>query len=239
MEALKFLLGVFLPYLALLVFVGGMLYRLARWKKLASPPMTLYPAPPDEAGNLKNLLKETLFFKSLFHGDRWLWVLAWLFHVVLALIFVGHFRVFTNVDAIFMKMGMSEQAILAMSGGAGGAAGVIILVTAIVLLVRRLVVQRAREITSVADYFALALIGLIVFTGDIMRFSSEHFDLSDTRSYFAGLATFSNVAGDPLLDNGVFLLHMTLALLLFMYIPFSKILHLGGFFFTHQLIRKN
>ena len=71
-----------------------------------------------------------------------------------------------------------------------------------------------------------------------MRFGAEHFDLALARDYFAGLATFSNVMDMTILTNNVFLLHMCLAFALIMVIPFSKILHFGGIFFTHQLIRK-
>jgi len=52
------------------------------------------------------------------------------------------------------------------------------------------------------------------------------------------LATFSANASTPVLQHGAFLMHMCLALILFMLIPFSKILHFGGIFFTHQLVRK-
>ena len=132
MESLRLILGVALPYVAILVFLCGMIYRLAKWNKLPSPAMTLYPAVEPQTGTLAYLVKEFVLFRSLMQGDRLLWAFAWGFHVVLALIFVGHFRVFTPIDAVFMKLGMSEEAILAMSGGAGGAAGVIILVTAVV-----------------------------------------------------------------------------------------------------------
>ena len=121
-----------------------------------------------------------------------MWVLAWVFHAVLSLIFVGHFRVFANVDAL-LGLVMSEEGIHAMSAWAGGAAGVVILVAAVALLIRRMTVQRVREVTGVADYIALGLIGVIIMTGNMMRFGSEHFDLALTREYFAGLATFSNV----------------------------------------------
>ena len=47
-----------------------------------------------------------------------------------------------------------------------------------------------------------------------------------------------NVTAMEALNNNLFLLHMTLAFILLMAIPFSKILHLGGIFFTQQLIRK-
>jgi nitrate reductase gamma subunit len=152
---------------------------------------------------------------------------------------MGHIRVVTNVDSLFMKMGMTEAGIQAMSGGAGGAAGVLILLAAAVLFIRRLMIPRVKEITGFADLFALALIGAILITGNMMRFGAEHFDLALTREYFAGLATFSGIGDSELFSNNVFLTHMGLAFLLLMFIPFSKILHFGGIFFTHQLIRKH
>ena len=238
MECVRIIVGVVLPYVAVLVFVVGMIYRVYSWKKLASPAMTLFPAPPTEAGNTLNTIKEALFFKSLLGGDRLLWVLAWVFHVTLALIFVGHFRVFTNVDALLEALGMSKESIQSMSSNAGGAAGVLILVALVGLLIRRMMLQRAREITAAADYFALLLIGAILVTGNMMRFSAEHFELTLTRDYFAALATFSSVTAMEALKNNLFLVHMCLAFVLIMFIPFSKILHFGGIFFTHQLIRK-
>jgi len=238
MEFVKILVGVVLPYAAVLVFVGGMAYRLYTWKKLASPAMTLFPAPADPGANARNVAQEVLLFRSLFQGDRLLWVLAWGFHAVLALIALGHLRVFTNADAILQAMGMSEEAIQAMSSGAGGAAGILIMAALVLLLARRMAVPRVREVTGLADYLALLLLAAIIMTGNVMRFSSEHFDLALTQEYFLGLATFSNVTAMDALAHGLFLAHMCLAFLLIMAIPFSKILHLGGIFFTHQLIRK-
>ncbi len=75
-------------------------------------------------------------------------------------------------------------------------------------------------------------------TGNLMRFAPEHFDLNLTREYFVALATFSNVTAMEAVSNNAFVVHMFLALLLILTIPFSKILHFGGIFFTHQMIRK-
>jgi len=235
----KLIAGVILPYVALAVFLAGMIWRIRTWKKLPSPPMTLFPAPPTEGANIANTIKEVLLFPSLFRNDRLLWVLAWGFHAVLALILLGHFRVFTNVDALLQAFGMSEDAILAMSSGAGGAAGVVILLAVILLLIRRVSLPRVSEITGVADYLALGLIGVIIITGNMMRFGSQHFDLALTREYFAGLALFRDVSGAAALENNLFVVHMGLGFLLILLMPFSKILHFGGIFFTHQLIRKN
>lgn len=270
MEGVRIIVGVVLPYVAVLVFVVGMIYQLMTWKRLASPTMTLFPAPPTGAGNARNVLEEALLFKSLFKGDRVLWLFAWVFHVVLALIVLGHIRVFTGMLDTAMKqvLGMTEAAIQAMSGMSGGAAGIVILVAVVLLLVRRMTLQRAREITGVADYLALLLIAAVIITGNTMRFGgdtepvalaeaeishapgstalaaqseSHHFDLAITRDYFGALATFSFSDWTPIekaLAHNTFFVHMCLAFLLIMAIPFSKILHLGGIFFTHQLIRK-
>ena len=240
MDVLRFLIGGMLPYVAILVFVIAMVFRVRSWMRLPAPSMTLFPAPlPGGKATAVNTAKEAVFFRSLFKGDRPLWVFAWGFHVVLALIFVGHIRVISNVDRVFMSLGMTEAGIQGMSSGAGGAAGILILVTALVLLIRRMILPRVKEITSVSDVLALILIAAILITGNMMRFGSEHFDLTLTREYFASLATFGGVTEAAALQNGVFLIHMTLAFLLLMYIPFSKILHFGGIFFTHQLIRKH
>ncbi len=240
MDFLRFFIGGVLPYLALAVFVFAMVFRIRSWMRLPAPSMTLFPAPPPEgSANAINTAKEAVFFRSLFKGDRPLWVMAWGFHVVLALIFIGHVRVVSNVDRVFMSMGMTEAGIQGMSSGTGGAAGILILVATVALLLRRVFLPRVKEITSVTDILALGLIAAILITGNMMRFGTEHFDLNLTRDYFASLATFGGVAEAAALQNGVFLIHMTLAFLLLMYIPFSKILHFGGIFFTHQLIRKH
>ena len=99
MNGMKLIVGVVLPYVAVLVFLVGMIWRFRTWKKLASPSMTLFPAPQTGATNARNMAKEALLFSSLFKGDRVLWVIAWVFHVVLALVFLGHIRVFTNADS--------------------------------------------------------------------------------------------------------------------------------------------
>jgi nitrate reductase gamma subunit len=147
--------------------------------------------------------------------------------------------VFTNVDRLLLNLGMSEEGIQAMSSGAGGAAGVVILLAVILLLARRLALPHVRQITGVGDYLALLLIAAIIVTGNMMRFNAEHFDLATTRDYFGSLALFGDAQGATALRNNLFLTHMGLAFLLILCIPFSKLLHFGGIFFTHQLIHKH
>ena len=223
-----------MPYVAIAVFVVGMAYRLRVWFKTPQPgKMTLFPAP---TSTVKGVLAEALFFPSLFKGDRVLWVFSWLFHATLALVAVGHLRVVTGlIDSMLMSFGMSAEAISAMSSGAGGLAGVILLATGILLLVRRFTVQRAKEISNAGDFFALLLLVAIIASGDVMRFSGVHFDLALTRQWAWSLVTFSPVVP----QHAAFLTHALLGQLLFMYIPFSKVMHFGGIFFTQALVKRS
>lgn len=225
-----------LPYFTLLIFIFGMVYRIYVWRKLPAPKMTLTPSPADDKARYIELFKETFFFKSLFKGDKVLWAMGWVFHAMLALIFIGHFRVIMWLpDKILAFFGMSYENINTMSSTAGGGAGIIILVALAFLLARRFFTPRVREISSNADFLALFLIIAIVLTGDAMRFIS-HFELEQTRIYFKGLLTFSAA---PVPTNGWFLTHYLLGQLLIIYMPFSKIMHFGGIFFSEALIQKN
>jgi nitrate reductase gamma subunit len=228
-------IGFFLPYITVLVFVFGLIYRIKIWTSLPTPKMTLFPAPSQGRERFSEVLQETFFFKSLFKGDKGIWAMGWIFHVMLLLIFIGHFRVFAWLpDNMLQAMGMTPEHIDTMSLVSGGAAGLVILVSLLLILGRRFSVKRVRQISESGDYFALILILLIVFTGDAMRFIS-HIDLAETREYFHSLALFS-VTAMP--GNPWFIAHFLLAQILIMYIPFSKILHFGGIFFSEALVHK-
>lgn len=231
MNTLSFLIGGVLPIVAILVFVIGMIYRIHSWVKAPQPgKMTLFPAP---ANPNTSVIAEALFFPSLFRGDRILWLFSWVFHATLVLVALGHLRVITGfIDRALMGMGMTKEGIAALSAGAGGIAGVILLGTGMLLLIRRLAIDRVRQVSGVPDFFALLLLVAIILTGDLMRFGS-HFDLGLTREWFRSLLALS----PQVPQNGTFLVHILLALLLIMYIPFSKILHMGGIFFTQSLIK--
>lgn len=229
------LLFIFLPFLTLIVFIGGIIYRLNVWRKTPSPGrMTLFPAPSKGAGTFWGVMKESLLFSGLFRGDKILWGFAWIFHVALLLIFVGHIRVFTDFPALWAALSINADT---MSATFGGIAGVVIVLTALALLVRRVGIGRVREITNSADFFAVILILAILITGNMMRFG-EHFDLELTRTFFSQLMTFS-FSGIEIPQSGIFRVHFLLAQLLIIYIPFSKIMHLGGIFFTQTLVQRS
>lgn len=235
MSAFQFLVGGILPYVAVVVFVVAMIHRINAWIKAPQPgKMTLTPAPKGSLAS--SVLAETFLFPSLFKGDKLLWAFSWIFHVSLALIALGHIRVVTGlIDSILMSMGMSVEGVGWMSSTFGGAAGIVILATGTLLLIRRLTTQRVREISGAGDFFALLLILAIIVTGNMMRFGGEHFDLAQTRVWAWSLLTFSPVVP----ASGTFLVHALLAQILIIYMPFSKILHFGGIFFTQALVKRS
>jgi nitrate reductase gamma subunit len=232
MNTLSFFIVGVLPYLAFTLFVVGMIYRFTVWKRTPQPgKMTLFPAGDSTT---KGVMAETFFFPSLFKGDRVLWSFSWIFHVTLALVFIGHIRVFTGlIDSMLISMGMSAERIGTLSSTLGGGAGIILLATGLLLLVRRFAQQRVREISNFSDFFALLLLIAIIFTGDLMRFGS-HFELEQTRIWARSLLTFSPVV----VSSGMFQLHALLAMALITYLPYSKLMHFGGMFFTQALIKR-
>lgn len=229
MSSASILIAVVLPPVTFVVFVSAMLSRLLTWKKLAQPKLTLFPTSPE--GTTKAVLKETLLFPSLFRSDRTLWVFSWLFHAMLALILIGHLRVVTDFPAVWSALHINADT---MSAVVGGAAGVMILLMVVLLIGRRVILARVREISAPGDYFAVFLILAVVLTGNAMR-ALGHFDLEQSRAYFASLLMLSPVVP----ENGWFLAHLLFAQVLFIYIPFSKILHFGGVFFTQAALKRS
>jgi nitrate reductase gamma subunit len=228
-DVVRFIIGGIIPYVAIAVFIVAMIYRIYVWKRLPSPTMTLFPSPESYGNRSIEVLKETFLFKRLFWGDMDLWFLAMLFHLTLAINFIDHY------DRILAFMGMTEGSLFNIPYVTGGPTGIAVLICVAALLIRRLTMKRVAQVTSGSDYFALILILAVVLTGDALRYMS-HFDVLQMREYFTGLLAFS-YKGLP--ENNWFLVHYLLALILIIYIPFSKILHLGGIFFTQAVIHKH
>ena len=80
-----------LPYVAVTVCVTGLGCRTISWLRTPAPfPLTLDVAPPGVGGRALAMAGEVVLFRALARADRWLWLLAWLLHLSLALVVVGH-----------------------------------------------------------------------------------------------------------------------------------------------------
>ncbi len=234
MDIVTFLIGRVLPYITILVLVVGLTFRIARWLRAPAGKMTIFPGAKNAGEMVREVAKEVFIFRSLFQGNRSLWAGSWVFHAMLALIAMGHIRVILEPWFLWNLFGLDQEGVNMVSSLTGGTFGIVVLAACLYLLVRRLVVVRAREISDVEDYAALLLIIAIVATGNGMRFIS-HFEIVEARTYFASLVT---VSGAAVPTHPWFLAHYLLAMVLFLYLPFSKFLHIPGVFVSQPLIQK-
>ena len=231
--AFQFMVTAVLPYLTVGVFVAAALYRLVLWRRLPQPgTMTLFPT---DGSGVVPLAKEALFFPSLFRGDRFLWSLAWTFHVTLVLTLIGHSRIVTTLlDRVLGVAGVGPTVVAAMSSLLGGAAGIILLVALAGLLGRRLLVPRVREISTAPDFVALLLLTAVVASGNLMRWTAGPDELAAARTWLTSLLSFAPTAP----RSAGLVLHAFCAELLLAYIAFSKLMHFGGFFLTFSLTKR-
>jgi len=235
MDTLGILVGKILPYVTIIVLAVGLVYRIRRWKKAAVANMALYPAASKSSAEMwKKVLGEVFMFSSFRRENQRLWWSTWLFHAALVLIIVGHSRLISDWP-LRVLLGMSEGAVDMLSAWSGGAVGVIVLATLISLGWRRLSVRRVREISSGEDFGLLLLLLAIVITGNSLRFVG-HFDITVAQAYFASLLTPTaiQVPASPM-----FLLHLGLVQVMLMYLPFGKLLHVPGVFFSKPLLAKD
>jgi nitrate reductase gamma subunit len=202
------------------------------------------------------MLLEVLFFRSLFRNtkadikegsklvygsSKWLWAIGLAFHYAFLVIFLRHFKYFAEptpdwvlalqwVDS-FWQVGVP---LIYMTD--------LILVGAVSLLfIRRLWNPQVRYISLAADYFPLLLILGIGISGIWMRYFSKT-DLLAVKQLGTGLISFSPAGADVLSSIGVvFFIHLFLVCCLFIYFPFSKLMHLGGVFLspTRNLANNN
>jgi|Deesub1362A_J573_1020465.scaffolds.fasta_scaffold00131_26 nitrate reductase gamma subunit len=216
-------IGVYLPYITITIFTVGFIYRLAAWATIRSPvKIPVFPGQDSPGKSIARVLLDVALFRSLlrFPGNYILWAGSWIFHICFLLILLRHLRYFLYPVPSWV---MAFQTV-------GIYAGLLILVPLLYLLLRRLVFADLRFISNFADYFALLLLISIASTGLILKFFSRVY-VFDVKTMIMGLITLQpNPSVIP--DSFWFLTHFFLVQLLLMILPFSKIMHLGGVFFS-------
>ena len=204
---------------ATLVLVIGLARKIAQYAKTPAPlkiPTT--PAPVTRSGVVMRLFREVVLFESLFKSTKWTWIFSWMFHMGLFLVLVRHLRYF--MDPVWLPIQLMQPfgkyAAFAMVAGLAG------------LLVRRIFVDRVRYISSPSDYLWLLLLLVIGGSGVLMTFV-VHTDVVQVKDYFTGFWAMSvgELPMDPLL-----LIHLGMVAVLMILLPFSKLLHIPGVFFS-------
>ncbi|MBF0463055.1 MAG: respiratory nitrate reductase subunit gamma [Magnetococcales bacterium] len=204
------------------IFAVGFVRRIGIFARCPAPlKIALTPAPTTTAGVAWRLCTEVLFFHSLFKGDRWAWFGGILFHGGLLLVLLRHLRYFVEpLPAWFAQVQMvGVVAGMVMVGGVG------------LLLLRRLGVDRVRHISAPADYLWLLLFLGLGTSGLLLRFGLRP-DIVTIKTTMLNLWYYPQTL--PLLLPGDFLFlgHLTMAAILLVLFPFSKLMHAGGLFFS-------
>ncbi|MBV2124116.1 MAG: respiratory nitrate reductase subunit gamma [Candidatus Thiodiazotropha endolucinida] len=204
---------------ATLVLVLGLVRKIVQYARTPAPlkiPTT--PAPVNQTGVVLRMFREVVFFESLFKSTKWTWVFSWMFHMGLFLVLARHVRYF--IDPVWLPIQLiqpfGKYAAFAMIAGLAG------------LLIRRIFVDRVRYISSPSDFLWLLLLIFIGLSGATMTFLI-HTDVVAVKQFFTGFWTFSG--GDLPMDP-VLLVHLSLVAVLMLLLPFSKLLHIPGVFFS-------
>ena len=253
------LFGIALPYLAIAIFLIGVVAKVIGWAKSPVPfhitttcgqqkslpwiQSSHLENPHTKWGVFVRIALEVLFFRSLFRNtqmaiedgravygpSKWLWGAAMAFHWTFLIVFVRHLRFFTepvpqpilwlqSLDG-FMQIGVP---VLYMSS-------LIFLAAVTFLFLRRVVLPQVRYISLAADYFPLFLLLSIGGTGFVLR----HFvktDVTAVKELGVGLLGFNAVASPDI--HWLFYVHLVFVCTLFIYFPFSKLMHMGGVFLS-------
>ncbi len=204
-------------------------------------------APTSNMALLGRMLLEVFAFRSLFrntyavrtevndvprmtyYSSKWLWLFALIFHYSLLVILIRHSRFFLeNIPSCLLIIEFVDT-ILQSGAVAFYITNALVIVGLAFLFLRRLVNPKTRYISLANDYFPLFLIGSIVLSGMCMRYIDK-VDVAQVKVFIMGLVTFSPVSADGI--GVIFFIHLTLVCVLFMYFPFSKLMHMGGIFMS-------
>ncbi|MFP4194622.1 MAG: sulfate reduction electron transfer complex DsrMKJOP subunit DsrM [Desulfobacterales bacterium] len=258
---LDILFGVIIPYLAFILFLVGFANKVLDWSKSAVPfkiPTTMgqqkslpwikqnkIDSPYTTGQVIIRMILEILLFRSLFKNTRtgfaagrrisykwviWLWLFALLFHYSFLVVTVRHLRFFTEPVPFFVSFLEQIDGMLQILLPNMFLSGFALLAGALLLLGRRVFLPKMAYLSRPADYFPLFLIIGIAVTGLMMRYLSK-VDVVRIKELTIGLATLQPSIPEGSI-SGLFYVHLFFVSILIAYIPFSKIMHMGGVFLS-------
>ncbi len=260
---LNSVVGVSLPIIAFIVFVGGFAWKIVTWAKSPVPfaiptvggqaksldfikPNRL-DAPTSTAAVIGRMLLEVLTFRSLFRNthavrteinevprmtyfsSKWLWLFALIFHYSLLVIVIRHARYFLEPIPTFLVIVEFLDGLFQIGSVRFYITNALVVLGVSFLFLRRLANPKTRYISLSNDYFPLFIIMGIVGSGMCMRYIDK-VDVAQVKVFIMGIATLSPVSADGI--GTIFFVHLVLVCVLFMYFPFSKLMHMGGVFMS-------
>jgi nitrate reductase gamma subunit len=246
-------------YFTILVFAAGLIYVWIKWsRKPLHLRWELYPVPHEPGRThyggsymeevdwslskpskslieeLKEMLKEMLFLKRVYMYNRPLWYLTFLFHGGIYMILLWFASLLVNsLTTVYLFESTAKTTFIEYLIIFFGYTGVFATtIGAVGLLVKRIVDSSMREYTSKVDYFNLSLILVVLITGLAALGLDPFFEIA--RKYMMSIVSFqitSSVKLPPITT-----LHIVLLQLLWIYIPYSKMSHFLGKWFTYHKV---
>lgn len=210
-------------------------------------------SPHSTLGVIGRMILEVFLFRSLFRNtkaelrngptlvygsSKYLWVGALAFHWSFLIIFLRHFRYFTEPVPVFVPFIQNLDGFFQIGVPIIYITNVIILVALSFLFLRRIIDPKLKYFSLSSDYFPLFLLLSIAITGILMRYFTK-VDIVGIKELAIGLFSFQ-----PVVPEGIgimFFIHLFLVCVLLIYFPFSKLLHMPGVFLspTRNLANNN
>jgi [DsrC]-trisulfide reductase subunit M len=247
------------PYAAFTALLVGFCWRVARWAFTPVPfhiPVTCgqqkslpwirsakIDNPSTGWGVVSRMASEILLFRSLFRNNRarlsgerlilgesaGLWLCSLAFHWALLLILLRHLRLFLEPVPAFVNTLERLDGFFQIGVPPLYLSDVILGCALVWLLVRRFRDPALRYLSLFTDYFALFLLLAIAVTGILMRYFTR-VDILGVKQFALSLAALRPAAPQAL--GTLFLCHLLLVCALAAYLPFSKLMHMGGVFLS-------
>jgi nitrate reductase gamma subunit len=247
--------GEVIPYAAVILFLAGFCWRIARWAWAPVPfhiPVTCgqqkslswiraakIDNPSTQWGVLMRMAAEILLFRSLFRNNRarigggrlilgetgTLWLSALAFHWALLLILLRHLRLFLQPVPAFVNTLERLDSFFQVGAPQLYLSDVAVIAALGFLLIRRFRDPAVRFISLFTDYFALLLLLGITVTGVLMRYFMR-VDVLSVKEFALSLAALRPQVAQKL--GPIFFAHLLLVCALAAYFPFSKLMHMGG-----------
>jgi len=260
---LEFVFGVVLPYVAIAVFLIGVVVRVLGWARSPVPfhitttcgqqkslpwiKNSSFDNPHNSFGVFVRMALEVLTFRSLFRNtkmdlrqgphlaygsSKFLWMAAMAFHWSFLVIFLRHFKFFAEPVPSWVMLMQELDGFFQIGLPIVYTTNILIMGGLLFLLFRRILEPRIRYMSLAADYFPLLLLLGIAGSGIWMRYLGKA-DIVSVKQLAAGIVSFNPPASSVLASiDPVFYIHLFLVCVLFIYFPFSKLMHLGGVFLS-------
>jgi len=232
-----FFIARILPYITVLIFLGGIAWHLWKWTiPRVRHFIGLSPFPRNWGEAVGFIGWQIVSFWNILKFDKGLWVGAWPMHVAIGAIVGGHVLGIYTLGTQFTYIGATVEQSEAASEFLGTFFGIVFLVTLIYLLIRRIASPSVRALSTPSDYLHLVFLIVIATIGNYMRLvPSAHCTYEEARQFLAGLFLFNP---QPLPESTFFLYHFLLVQILMIIFPFSKLMHSFGILWERWLVNR-